>query len=418
MQGKSNSFIQVSPFIPRSGILASSYIAFPLDTLIPSGCLFVNPQENFIGNKGGCSYAIPASMADGDVFFKGFSGSDYSDPLWVSPFNDSLPAQNPGYDQHSGNMFMTEDGKKIVVWGDGVLVLTREDDDSFSAVQVNGNGGSVGIQYTMSRDYILAGSVDGQGALWLDGPEMPPTIDSNISDWQWISPDGTKVYGTTTGGDVIERTIDGNVDVILETGTGGTFACVDFCNETAVVNSSDFVLLYRKIDGVWTNTATFADDSGDPSVYPSVTIISGKGKVGFGGRISDNSKVLMWDLNATGTLTGVSMNLPGDQAPFTDANITGMASDGSIVVGYYVTNELHGSALYWLKCDNYSTARNLDDYLTAQGITNLGFDTGEYSSIDTVVCSANGRHFVARANKEPIERSMYYAAVPAPTCFD
>lgn len=32
MQGKSNSFLQVTPFKPRSGLLGSSYIAFPLDT--------------------------------------------------------------------------------------------------------------------------------------------------------------------------------------------------------------------------------------------------------------------------------------------------------------------------------------------------------------------------------------------------
>ncbi len=59
MKGKSNSFLPVSPFIPRSGILSASYIAFPLDIIdrqnSPFGCLSVLPLDDFAssGDAGG-----------------------------------------------------------------------------------------------------------------------------------------------------------------------------------------------------------------------------------------------------------------------------------------------------------------------------------------------------------------------------
>jgi hypothetical protein len=64
MQGKSNSFLQVTPFIPRSGLLASSYIAFPVDTIVPRGCLFVSPLENFVATGAEEEDVAPPAMLE------------------------------------------------------------------------------------------------------------------------------------------------------------------------------------------------------------------------------------------------------------------------------------------------------------------------------------------------------------------
>lgn len=68
MQGKSNSFLQITPFQPKSGLLASSYVAFPIDNLgrpvpDPFGCIQVTDLVDLIASTGNGTSPVPNSIS-------------------------------------------------------------------------------------------------------------------------------------------------------------------------------------------------------------------------------------------------------------------------------------------------------------------------------------------------------------------
>lgn len=149
MQGKSTSFKQITPFQPKSGLLGSSYVAFPLD--IGSPVIVPEPEPPI-----GCLY-VPPAMAPHEpgVFDLGtlvsFAGGVASTDRWPIGF------------------IMSEDGKRVAVtagWSpDRSGFFTRLPGDSidftfehFSVDPVN-----EGFVQGISRAYVVVGQTDQGG---------------------------------------------------------------------------------------------------------------------------------------------------------------------------------------------------------------------------------------------------------------
>jgi len=377
---------------------------------------------------GACAFELPDPMASASPsFFKGMAGTDFVDALWVSGFSDEMwGGSGLGYNGKSGNPYMSEDGKKVIVKGNsgGVLVVTRSDANAFTLESLN-YGTAVDIEpgYTMSRAGMVAGNVRlpgfvYQAALWDNGVTSAPTLSPTIRKWNFISPDGLRLYGITSGYRAVERTI-GGADVIIDAAEPAyDIVAMDHCGDTLIIDCDNDVRVYKKVLGVWTHTGTLADEAGSVVDYPGVIGCDGDGTIAFGNSGAGSFKIFKWDLSVAGTITGVLLgnvaNRTGEQ------RLSGMARDGSIVVGWGINSSTDQTGLYWLASENYATAHLLHTYLNAQSAS-PAFSTaeGEYVILDNVVVSANGRHLFFRADKHydfaPSDRGGYYAAVPLPT---
>jgi hypothetical protein len=359
----------------------------------------------------GCVYSPPGDMGSSTPFKQSFVGADFSDANW-----------NANMQAATTSIRMSENGRKIVVTGDfGVgntaRVLTREDDDSFTVEVLHSNTGliSFGGVYSISRNGIIAGSVSNQSAVWLSGATSAPTIDATVNRWDAISPDGTKLYGVNDSSQAIERTV-GGADVVIATNCFRIGGGVNHCGDVLVVNSNgdDPLLVYKYIAGTWTHVATLADTTGDTEASSVCNGISGDGTKAFGS--NDASTVpYLWDLTGTGTISATAMGVPADDIG-ARCLVNSISSDGTIAVGEYEPGSAVGAALYWLASEGFATAHNLDLYFTSAGITGLGNSLGEYFSLDTVRCSADGTQFAFRCQKQAggSNRNLLFVAVPAP----
>jgi hypothetical protein len=366
-----------------------------------------------------CSYSLPSPMADSTPFFQGFANGDFSDALWTTRFSEGLSqgSGDPGSANHAGNLFMSEDGKKVIVTGSlgagiSTNILTRENDDSFTVQALNNGGSVIPWRYTMSRTGIVAGVIETNlAALWDSGVTSAPSTTSDLPRWNYISPDGLRLYGVTTSGDdAIERVI-GGADTTIQTGDGYAVVAVDHCGTVCVVEGTT-LKLYRKSGGTWAHDATLANESGATNTFPQVVQMNGAGTVAIGNAGSDNVTLLVWDITGSGTITATEPGYPG--GTLQDCKFTAISSDGSIVVGY-VTASFVTKVYYWLASEGFATAHDLEAYFISQGLTNFGSGSGEYLGIDNVVVNANGTAFAVRADRDTGERSIYYVAVPAPT---
>ncbi len=364
---------------------------------------------------GGCVYALPDDMGSSTAFKQGFVGADYSDAAW----NSLMQAGTTG-------ITLSDNGRKIVVSGAlGVgyttVVLTREDDNSFTAQTLNPGTSAALPPFVISRNGIIAGRVEsgatGKSAVWASGPTSAPTEDANINKWQGISADGTKLYGVTDAGLAIERTIGGS-DVTIASGCWAIFGVNQVCGDCVIIgsNGTDDFLVYRNISGTWTHVATLADTGGATDNASSCIGINGDATKAFGSNAAATIPYF-WDITGTGTINATAMGVPADDIG-ARCLVAGIASGGNLVVGDYEPGfSTVGAALYWLASESFATAHNLDLYLTSAGITGMGNQAGEYFSIDTVRCSAEGTQFSYRCQKGPsgADRNLFFAAVPAPT---
>ncbi len=367
----------------------------------------------------GCSYSLPSPMASSTAFFKGFANGDFVDGAWTGDWSDSLPAGgSAGGTNHAGNIFLSEDGKKIILSGGslgtaGVLVLTRQGDNSFTVETLAGT--SIEFGYTMSRTGIVAGAAGTDGAVWLSGVTSAPTTDSGIRAWNYITPPGDKLFGyTASNGDAIEREIGGSDTTIK---TGGVFGIsgVSHCGDVIALMLSNTVI-YKKTGGTWAQTGTLAGTAGGAE-FPAVVQVTGDGTKAFGNPSSVDDQIYMWDLTGTGTLSATALGQPSGTVQ--EGYCTGVSSDGAVVVGWFTTGTIPlgftTKPYYWLASEGYATAHDLEAYFIAQGLANFGSGSGEYLGIDNVTVNANGTAFAVRADRDTGERSFYYVACPAPT---
>lgn len=361
-----------------------------------------------------CEYVLPDDMGLSTAFKQGFVGSDYVDAAW----NSNMQGGCTG-------ITLSDNGRKVVTSGAlgagyRSVVLTREEDNSFTAQILNPGTGVALPPYVISRNGIIAGRVEAasiRSAVWASGPTSAPTEDTNINWWQGISADGTKLYGVTDAGLAIERTIGGG-DVTIATGCWAIFGINQVCGDCVIVGKStgDDFLVYRNIAGTWTHVATLADTTGDTENASAVIGMNGDATKAFGSNAAATVPY-WWDITGTGTINATAMGVPIDD---TGARclVTGIASSGNVVVGEYEPGiTTVGAALYWLASESFATAHNLDLYFTAEGITGMGNASGEYFSLDTARVSADGTQYAYRCQKGPSgsDRNLFFAAVPAPT---
>jgi hypothetical protein len=281
------------------------------------------------------------------------------------------------------------------------------------------------LQRTISRGGLVAGFLEAvpsgvtSAALWDSGVTSAPTIDTTINGWNYITPDGLRLFGRVKSSvRCIERTIGGS-DVIIDNSVDNTAVrALDHCGEVAVLQYASSFKVWKKVAGVWTHTATLGDTAGSIA-FVSPLRMTGDGTKLFG---NDGNGIIpyMWDLTGTGTLTATAL----DEAADVDANgttITDIAEDGSVLVGIYFPPGFTSSAVYWLASEGYATARNLDEYLNAQGLTQLNTDgdvtaPASYLSISNVTVSAKGTQFAARAFVGDAGlKSIWFGAAPTPT---
>ncbi len=132
MQGKSNSFHQVTPFTPRTGLLGGSYIAFPLDIVnliineppippepIPEAPIF----EQYDGPFVGIQYLTQSITGDNrSIFSFAFLGVDHSHAAGLVPLQSTTAGL--AYTQWSGNA--TFDPLTSTFTGPGLTVVSNE----------------------------------------------------------------------------------------------------------------------------------------------------------------------------------------------------------------------------------------------------------------------------------------------------
>lgn len=410
-----NAIVDISEIVPRFALPPQNADTVGL-YLMSNGA---DGSESWGPIEIGCEYALPDDMPAAATFFQGFANGDFSDALWTGRFYDSVPpGQGVGSYHHAGNLYMSEDGRKVIITGSlgpGITtnILTRQSDNTFTVEELNNNGGTIPFRYTMSRGGIVAGERDTQdGALWDAGVTSAPTLETGVMRWNYISPDGERLYGVTSGfpGNAIERDIGGS-DTTIQA-AGGAFAVVamDHCGTKVVVEGTT-PKLWKKIDGVWTDIGTLANQAGATNTFPAVVQMDGAGEVAIGNAGNTDTKLLVWNISGTGTISATEPGYPG--GTLQDTKFTALSSDGSIAVGY-VTASFVTKPYYWLARESFNTAHDLEAYFASQGLSNFGFGSGQYLGVDNVVVNANGTAFAVRADRDTGERSMYYVAVPAP----
>ncbi len=140
--------------------------------------------------------------------------------------------------------------------------------------------------------------------------------------------------------------------------------------------------------------------------------MNGAGTIAIGNAGNTDTKLLVWNISGTGTISATEPGYPG--GVLQDTKFTALSSDGSIAVGF-VTASSVTKPYYWLASESFATAHDLEAYFVSQGLTDFGAGSGEYLGIDNVVVNANGTAFAARADRDTGERSIYYVACAAPT---
>lgn len=372
----------------------------------------------------GCSYADPGDMGDDTAYFQGFTGTDFTDA--------NLSAAGVQVNAAGGATLLSENGRKLVMQGETgsgsrTFVGTRDDSDVWTIEEVAVDTGyrhSV-RQASISRAGLLAGFIEAtpsgvqNGALWDSGVTSAPTIDTSIFGWNAITPDGLRLFGRVRSTNrCIERTI-GGADVIIDNSANNTAVrAIDHCGEVVILEYASSFKVWKKVAGVWTHTATLGNAAGSIA-FVDPRRMTGDGTLLFG---NDGNTIVpyIWDLTGTGTLTATVLDEAADVTA-TGTRVTDVAEDGSVVVGTYEPPGNTSAAVYWLASESYSTARDLDAYLNAQGLSQLNTSGNNshpksYLTLSNVTVSAKGTQFAARAQiGSGGDRSIWFAAIPTPT---
>ncbi len=224
MQGKSNSFLQVSPFIPRSGILGSSYVAFPIDVIAspvsPYGCILVIPLEAFIstGLEGGPFSPLSKVYNVFNIGGADLEWSVSSDKDWVSFDVES------GVIPKGGSASVT-----VTVDSDYLDSLSFSDSASISFISSNGCGDtSMAVNAVVSSDFPIQTMMFDQYDGPFEYPEWLPQVGyryylsesiSGSNKWRYAPVGGSvgsRPCDTTTGPNpsygTILKTYSGSVD--------------------------------------------------------------------------------------------------------------------------------------------------------------------------------------------------------------
>ncbi len=129
MPGKSNSFHQVTPFIPKTGLLGYSYIAFPLDIvkLVPPTPPVPPPEapifEQYDGPFEGIRFLTQEIEGDNrSIFSFAFLGVDHSHEAGLVPLQSTTAGL--AYTQWSGSS--TFDPGTSTYSGPGLTVVSNE----------------------------------------------------------------------------------------------------------------------------------------------------------------------------------------------------------------------------------------------------------------------------------------------------
>jgi hypothetical protein len=392
-----------------------------------------------------------SELSNSLLYHKAFHEVEYSDPNWDSVgFGKQYQGTNSGYHTHAGYLYMDPTGKRMICgagsayanpvmsggMGSDVKVLERQADNSWTVTTlVDGGVGDV-RGYTMSAAGVIAGRSNDKGAIWDNGWSNPPTIDTNITAWKFISRDGTRLYGVTTGGDSIERVI-GVGDNIILAGAGIAVSAIDLNGEN-VIQEGSFVSHYRKIAGVWTPMSDLAPgNTSDPNDYPSVISMTNDGRYCFSADNGNPGEAWVFDLCDAGPIIiGTAMGMPSfyPGLPVGQTAPSAMAGTGAVMFGF-ISSAYNDPMWYWLREEGYTIAHSLRDYLEGLGMTGV-FEPNDYwdgiagrtnvhITLDAMVMNENGTAFGCRSQKQvedppaffSNQYSVLYMACPSPSSY-